>query len=315
MKKLLAVLLMVVVVLFISCDKDDDDSSTPSIKGKWYLYQIIDTYDYDSKYTEEWTYDIGSDIDYMGTQLYEITSDMITMYEYDSDEPGNCYTWSMSYELDGNNLIIDESNYNKLEYSEIVKFHFEGSMLVVVSSYENDYYSASHTQKFKPYSGELPPASWEAGVSDDQYEPDDSYVMATAITLGSSQTHITTIGDEDWFSFNGVMDETYLIKVSANSVDNYLYLYDTDGYTLLDSDDDNDDDVPVVTINGLNPVLLWDCPVTGTYYFSVTGYDEYDEGVYSVEINTSDLTITKNDSKESIKKTEKTVRFPFLLNK
>lgn len=303
-------LLAVATIFLISCDKDDDvEKTVQSLIGKWYLYQEIETYsEGGDTETEEWTYDPSIDVGYFGAVLFEVTSESIIRYEYDSESIDGYYSETMTYEIVGDSIVFTYTDLKRSEEDK-VKYYFDGNMLVFVDSYEDEYYdySETYTQKFKQYKGELPPEEWSEGLTNDDYEPDDTYLMANTIQIGSSQTHVTIAGEEDWFQFSATSGETYLIQVSAY-MDNYMYLYDTDGQTLLVDDDDNDSDIPVETVDGYNPVILWDCPESGTYYFKVTGYDESDEGSYSVKITTSDLTVP---SKTSVKVDKKEKRVSF----
>ncbi|MBX3056704.1 MAG: pre-peptidase C-terminal domain-containing protein [Anaerolineae bacterium] len=98
-------------------------------------------------------------------------------------------------------------------------------------------------------------------ASADVYEGDNSWQEATLSTWDSSQRHnIHTLNDEDWFAIQVTANQTYTIKTInlASSADTYLYLYDTDGTTLLTSNDD---------YNGtLASQIEWYAPTTGTYY-------------------------------------------------
>lgn len=95
----------------------------------------------------------------------------------------------------------------------------------------------------------------------DMYENDDLAAMANPIVLGQTQQH--NFGgptDRDWVSFTAQGGLTYTLRTSnlGPAADTYLYLYDTDGTTLLASNDD---------ANGsLASQIDWTAPMTGTYY-------------------------------------------------
>jgi hypothetical protein len=101
-------------------------------------------------------------------------------------------------------------------------------------------------------------------ASPDAYESDDTIGSATVLNQGQFQKHnFDKIGDEDWFRFSVQKDEELLIKTDnlAPSSDTYLYLYKSDGTTLLASNDDYG--------GSLASQIEWTAPASGTYYVLV----------------------------------------------
>jgi hypothetical protein len=94
----------------------------------------------------------------------------------------------------------------------------------------------------------------------DQFEADNDRTSASAIMIGQSQTHnFYKLDDHDWTRFEAQEGITYTLRTFSlsGSSDTYLYLYDTDGVTLLASNDD---------FGGtLASQLVWQAPTTGTY--------------------------------------------------
>ena len=77
----------------------------------------------------------------------------------------------------------------------------------------------------------------------DPYEPDNTWATATAIaTDGSLQTHrIDPASDVDWVKFTAQAGRPYRVTLDSNPTgdpiyDANLYLYDSDGTTVLDYD-------------------------------------------------------------------------------
>jgi hypothetical protein len=99
-------------------------------------------------------------------------------------------------------------------------------------------------------------------ASDDLYEPDNSPAEAQPI-VGPQTHNINTLTDEDWVTFSAQAGQTYALATSnlGLGADTYLYLYDTDGATLLAANDDYG--------GTLASRIVWDCPATGTYYAAV----------------------------------------------
>lgn len=289
---LVAFVTSALVLLFTSCDKDDKDPDT--VVGKWYVHKEVETWTYQGG-TErrEWIYDADLDVDYYGASFFEIGKKTITLYYNEPDQSFD--EEEISYELNGAEIIIIYTE-GVYEERDTVSFKFEDGMLVLRNKYEYEDGTEEFITYLKRYSGSIPPASWLEPLADDSFEPDNNYETATAIAVGeTTDFHTTTSGDVDWFKFDAVSGETYLIQVSGY-VDGYLSLYHTDGSTLLDYSDDNYTVDVEISYWG-NPVLLWDCPSSGTYYFSVKGYDSYDVGYYKVALSLSNLTNQKEKTK------------------
>ena len=101
-------------------------------------------------------------------------------------------------------------------------------------------------------------------ASADAYEGDDTVATAQPIALGESQAHNSdSLADEDWVKFTATGGVTYTIQTGGlgSSADTYLYLYDTDGNTLLAANDDYG--------GSLASRIDWAAPATGTYYVLV----------------------------------------------
>jgi len=102
-------------------------------------------------------------------------------------------------------------------------------------------------------------------ASPDAYETDDTPDLATPIGLGSGgQRHnFHVMGDEDWYVLTATAGITYPISTWSlgAAADTYLYLYNTDGQTLLAANDDHG--------GRLASHLEWVAPSDGTYYILV----------------------------------------------
>ncbi len=102
----------------------------------------------------------------------------------------------------------------------------------------------------------------------DAYEPNDSAQAAAPIAIGSPvQANFHGTEDQDWFRFTVRGGVTYTLQTSnlGTAADTYLYLYGTDGSTLLASNDDYD--------GSLASRIDWAAPITGTYYLLVRGWN------------------------------------------
>jgi len=109
----------------------------------------------------------------------------------------------------------------------------------------------------------------------DPYEPNDTWEGATFILYGTTLTDpdICPPGDVDYYAFTGSAGDDIIADIDAwnigSSVDSYLYLYDTDGVTVLTENDDYD---------GLDSHIEYTLPANGTYYLMVREDNHPNEG-------------------------------------
>ncbi|MEO0074431.1 MAG: SMP-30/gluconolactonase/LRE family protein, partial [candidate division WOR-3 bacterium] len=99
-------------------------------------------------------------------------------------------------------------------------------------------------------------------ASADTFEDDNSAAQAPLITVGNPpQVHnLHFAGDSDWVRFSATAGVSYTLETSdlGPGADTYLYLYDTDGATLLASNDDYG--------GTLASRIEWSAPADGTYF-------------------------------------------------
>jgi pimeloyl-ACP methyl ester carboxylesterase len=98
----------------------------------------------------------------------------------------------------------------------------------------------------------------------DLFEVDDTPAQASTLALRVAQArNFDKLGDADWAKFSAVQGKNYTISTSnlGPAADTYLYLYGTDGVTLLASNDDFG--------AALASQIQWKAPATGTYYVLV----------------------------------------------
>ncbi len=104
----------------------------------------------------------------------------------------------------------------------------------------------------------------------DGFEADDSSSSARTITVnGSSQEHtFHTEGDQDWVKFSASAGQVYTITTSIvdSANDTVLELYDTNGETSLEW---NDDCTSLAAC-----IKKWAAPASGTYYVKVSNYHD-----------------------------------------
>jgi hypothetical protein len=116
-------------------------------------------------------------------------------------------------------------------------------------------------------------------IEPDSWEPDDTYIDAWDIYVNDVYYHSITNGDVDWLVFEAFAGNTYSITTSSAGgydVDTVMGLYDTNGVTLLDENDDYGD--------GYFSQLIFSPGVYGWYYVKVRGYDVGSIGEYDITL-------------------------------
>lgn len=112
----------------------------------------------------------------------------------------------------------------------------------------------------------------------DVYEEDGDWQHAKQVlTNGTWYSHtFHNSTDVDYINFTGVNGVQYIIETSG-SMNTQMYLYDTDGTTELDYNDD------IEMGEQRNARLVLDCTANGTYFVSVSEFNSH-EGSYSVKV-------------------------------
>lgn len=99
----------------------------------------------------------------------------------------------------------------------------------------------------------------------DSQEPNDDYFASSP--MPPDDTNLTRLfdiaQDEDWFQVDSTVGYSYTINISnlSTGVDTVLEIYDTDGVTLLASDDNS--------AGGKASSLVWRPKINGTYFIRV----------------------------------------------
>jgi hypothetical protein len=115
-------------------------------------------------------------------------------------------------------------------------------------------------------------------IAPDEYENDDDFSSAKAISPGAAQQHsFHSSGDVDWVVFEVQRAGTYTILargVNSSHLDTYIELYDSDRNSIDDDDDGGEYLDSSLTAN-LQP---------GTYYVRVECLDEEPEEPYRLTL-------------------------------
>ncbi len=120
-------------------------------------------------------------------------------------------------------------------------------------------------------------------LTDDFGDDAATSLPVTVETIINGEIEVT--GDVDWLNFQADAGTEYTIETTLGATnapaallfiattDTHIYLYDTDGATMIIDDDDSGE--------GYASKIVWSCVTAGTYYVKVTGYT----GTYSVLIS------------------------------
>ena len=130
-----------------------------------------------------------------------------------------------------------------------------------------------------------------------------SLVVATGVKLTGSGSLVPTAGPaileigmpkdgaivsprHYWYQFSAVAGLVYDITTRGpnDATDTTIFLYDTDGQTLLVENDDFESSLSGDYPLNISSRIIWTCPASGTYYLMVQGYDDVEEGEYTALI-------------------------------
>ncbi len=240
---------VVLCFLLVSCEEEAPDYTTELIGSYIVDYSIID----------------GSSTDYSAMPLEEtrfvvISSSSFTEY---ANFENLCDTNSVTQAK-----VITDVTDTLIYFDDGTHRFYALSDDGLILTYEDDQYTLSY------YSGTIPPTVWgdPSLLTNDVYEPDNSFVEATSISAaGSSQEHYQAVcDDEDYFKFDALGGTIYIIDVSAKGspeLDLTLTLFTAEGDTVAFNDDRDSND--------LDPELEWLCDEDGEYYFVVKKYWDY----------------------------------------
>lgn len=251
-----AALALAIITLFISCD---NGTGSKSITGTWLLKKTV--YAGTDNLGVPYSSEVNQEL--IDAEILVLTESEYTKYWYDEDRYNYVYTDTDIMNLTGSSFTI----YTSSTYT----YSFSNGQLVLTRTYDS---GSSTSYHYDVYNGNIPLPEWTASSNIDQ-----NYVSATHINVGTTDNQSLTDSDIDWFSFDAEAGSTYTITTNGGveDTDTVLVLYDTDGTTYLNRNDDYAD-------GSFSSQIVWDCPSTGTYYFKVRGFSEGETGDYSISV-------------------------------
>lgn len=258
MKKTLSYVLLITALLisFISCD---GANSPNSLNGTWLLTKNV----YDGINSSGTPYHSETTYEMIDSEILELNGADYKKYWYDNDRYTYAYT---------STTITFPNSSSFTLYSTTYSFTISNGQLIVTRTYDDGNTKMSY---YDYYSGSVPPGEWTASSNIDQ-----DYVSATTIsTDGTALNASLTIADIDWYKFSATQGSTYTLTTNggAEDTDTVLVLYDTNGTSYLDRNDDYQS-------GSLSSQIVWTCPSSGTYYFKVRGFSEYSTGTYTISV-------------------------------
>jgi hypothetical protein len=299
--KILTIFIVLLPLLFLSCDDGDNGSISIGeniMEGKWYFHKSQQTFTYNDGDVDifEYVYKDYFDYDLYAGTIFEFTENEMNAYANDYGE----YWYENNYDfiLRGNKLILTQG---LMDEPDTLLYGIVDDMLILKELDANNYVTEEYIRYFKRYNGDIPPSSWTHNIQSDTYEHDNNMENATPIAVNSEpQMHTLTSYDQDFFKFDAVAGKTYLIRGNGY-LDNVVYLYDAEGQAI-DYDDDSYENDFYEVATSYNPLLFFECNISGTYYFEFRAYDYYDQGYYYVDVQEVDAMNFKSRTETDNKK-------------
>ncbi len=174
------------------------------------------------------------------------------------------------YAPDGKTLYLENDDYELLS---------EASRIIWVAPQDGWYYArVTHFDPtYNPRDSEVCGNGYQirviespCNIQTDFYEPDDLYPEAVWAPSDGTLLERTfeLVADKDWIKFDAVKGLVYTITTSrlGAAIDTVLQVYDQDGKTLLDENDDYQSDSEASRI-------IWIAPQNGVYFARVTHFD------------------------------------------
>ncbi len=174
------------------------------------------------------------------------------------------------YDLDGKTLLLENDDYLLLsEASQIVWMApQDGWYFARVAHFDPTYDPGKSMVCGNGY--QIMVVESPCSIQTDFYEPDDLFTKAVWTPSDGTLQERTfeLVADKDWIRFDAVRGRVYTITTSrlGSAIDTILQVYDRDGKTLLDENDDYQPDSEASRI-------IWTAPADGVYYARVTHFD------------------------------------------
>ncbi|MFW6254558.1 MAG: PPC domain-containing protein [Chitinivibrionales bacterium] len=235
-----------------------ENVSVDDVRGVWIMVQ-----ESTRRQTGEGTYDETYDYTQSNSRMIiDIAYSDLTMYIRSGDQVIN-ESFPIPSGDSFENVISDIFSEENVTVKTSLR---DGDLLIAMIMSENESgesYDVTLTMTFSSYSGEVPPPHWQL-LSQPQDPVDLSASSYLSGNLSPKQA--------DWYSFEAEEGITYTITTTGY-VDTYLRLYNPDDEMIASNDDGDADN---------NAFISWTCNESGTYTFSVRGYNDSEQGPYVI---------------------------------
>jgi uncharacterized repeat protein (TIGR01451 family) len=255
--------------------EDDDDTEVPVTPSRCQV--PADDYEPDSLYTQATqiityglaltrTFHTVSDKDWVQFYGWANRVYTITTLHLDADVD----TILQLYDVDGANLLRENDDYQLGSKASQIGWTSpaDGWYFARVTHFDRTYDPSESEICGNYYQVMVDVAPCSIAV--DTYEPDSLYTQAASIpTNGKAVTRtFEAAADKDWVSFEAVAGQVYTITTLnlGTAIDTVIQLYDTDGVTLIDENDDYQSDSEASR-------LVWTAPKDGEYFVRVAHFD------------------------------------------
>ncbi|MDH5327018.1 MAG: chitobiase/beta-hexosaminidase C-terminal domain-containing protein [Gammaproteobacteria bacterium] len=217
--------------------------------------------------------------------FYNSTTDN-DYYRIDVSAPGTLYA-TLSHSTVNGYLYLYDANQVRISNTSYATVNTLTRSVTAGTYYIRVFPLASQFDVNNPYELRLS-GSVLGGVGPDQYEENDSFGAATAITTaGTYMAYYDTVNDSDYYRIEVSAPGTLYMRLAHSTVSGYIYLYDSTQTRVSNTS--------YATVNTLTRSVT-----AGTYYVRVVPFaTQYDvNNAYSLELTGSVLGVTGPDQYE-----------------
>lgn len=253
-------------------DPDEDAADAGELDGVWMLTESRHSWTQDG-FTEKDTIRVDT-ASAFNREFYYINEGLAFWVRFDVDGDESWSQFSRLRNIGGNKWVWGTS--------DTITVTRSGNNLSLESSGEYVYYddwfgdtlryTYSSITNLVAYHREFPPAEWFQPPPTES-EPNGTRGTANSLIVGGRPLEASlSAGDVDWYSFDAVQGQAYMIQTHGNT-DTYMELYQ--GQSQLNASDD---------YIGNNAGFAWLSPATGTYHLRVRGFSSSTMGSYTVSV-------------------------------
>jgi len=168
--------------------------------------------------------------------------------------------------------IFDDANDDNLSMGfsgiwDVIKNYLPSASEVSLEDFWDGWFDRGYGSSGNPLSIFL---ARNIDYTSDGYESDDNSSQAKTVNIGTSYYHTYyPSADEDWIKFTATSGTAYTIETLSltSGADTHLFLYSTNGTTLITSNDDR-------TLTETSSLITWTAAAAGTYFVRSKAYSD-----------------------------------------